>query len=259
MSPPSFGFSILITSAPWSARNIVPKGPAPYCSTARTRTPVKGSTASFSGRSGIASSWHWPFLAMTSGGLPLHELARDHDALELVRAFADREERRVAVVALNVEFLRVAISAVDAHRLEAVLQRRLGREKLRHAGFEIAAPAGVIGVRRRLHQQPRGFGARRHVGELQLDRLVLGDRFAEGPAKLRVPQRLLQTRAREPCTTRRDVGAPELEPVQHLLESAPFRAADQVSGRHPAVDEQHLARVDAAIAELLELAHDIEA
>ncbi len=44
MSPPSFGFSILMTSAPWSARNIVPNGPAPYCSTASTRTPVRGST-----------------------------------------------------------------------------------------------------------------------------------------------------------------------------------------------------------------------
>ena len=40
-SPPSGG-SILMTSAPWSARNMVPKGPAPYCSTVNTRTPARG-------------------------------------------------------------------------------------------------------------------------------------------------------------------------------------------------------------------------
>ena len=39
MSPPSFGFSTLMTSAPRSARYCVPHGPAPYCSTDRTRTP----------------------------------------------------------------------------------------------------------------------------------------------------------------------------------------------------------------------------
>src|SRR3954470_21770853 len=42
-SPPSRRFSILITSAPRSARYTVPAGPAPYCSTARTRVPASGS------------------------------------------------------------------------------------------------------------------------------------------------------------------------------------------------------------------------
>src|SRR5437762_13233600 len=42
MSPPSAGFSILITSAPRSANCIEPYGPAPYCSTAITRKPESG-------------------------------------------------------------------------------------------------------------------------------------------------------------------------------------------------------------------------
>src|SRR5205814_9561382 len=42
MSPPSAGFSILITSAPRSASCIEPYGPAPYCSTAMTRRPESG-------------------------------------------------------------------------------------------------------------------------------------------------------------------------------------------------------------------------
>src|SRR5581483_9956776 len=42
-SPPSAGFSILITSAPRSPRAMLPNGPAPYCSTAMTRSPDSGS------------------------------------------------------------------------------------------------------------------------------------------------------------------------------------------------------------------------
>src|SRR5690606_8727681 len=43
MSPPPARCSILITSAPMSARWHEPYGPAPYCSTARMRRPSKGS------------------------------------------------------------------------------------------------------------------------------------------------------------------------------------------------------------------------
>ena len=41
-SPPSRWFSILITSAPRSARYDVPNGPAPYCSTATMRRRERG-------------------------------------------------------------------------------------------------------------------------------------------------------------------------------------------------------------------------
>src|ERR1043166_3010094 len=46
MSPPSAGFSILITSAPRSPSSMLPNGPAPYCSTAMMRTPESGSMCS---------------------------------------------------------------------------------------------------------------------------------------------------------------------------------------------------------------------
>src|SRR5262245_24525707 len=153
----------------------------------------------------------------SSGGIPLDQLAGDDDLLQLVGALADREERRVAVVALDVELLGVAVGAVDAHRLEAVLERGFGGEELGHAGFHVATPARVVGARGRLDQQARGLGPRRHVGELQLYRLVLGDRLAEALALLGVAQGFLQAGAGEPRAPRRDVDAPELEPVQHLL------------------------------------------
>src|SRR5687767_13465651 len=113
MSPPSCGFSTLMTSAPWSARNIVPKGPAPYCSIARTRTPASGSMTRASCNRHRKEPADAARSRKRSRRMPLHELARDDDALQLVRTFADREERRVAVVALEVELLRIAVGAVD--------------------------------------------------------------------------------------------------------------------------------------------------
>src|SRR3546814_8640447 len=47
--------------------------------------------------------------------IPLHELARDDDTLQFVGALADAEQRRVAIVALDVEFLGVTIEIGRAH------------------------------------------------------------------------------------------------------------------------------------------------
>src|SRR5204863_9493893 len=69
-------------------------------------------------------------------GVTLQQPPGDHELLDLVRALADQQQRRVAVVALGPELRRVAVSPVDAHRVEGVLLRRLGREVLRHPGLE---------------------------------------------------------------------------------------------------------------------------
>src|SRR6266851_21275 len=45
MSPPTAGSSTLMTSAPMSDKKSVPNGPAPYCSTALTRTPRSGASS----------------------------------------------------------------------------------------------------------------------------------------------------------------------------------------------------------------------
>src|SRR5262245_14891954 len=116
-----------------------------------------------------------PASAVALRGMPLHELPRDDDALQLVRALPDREQRRIAVVALDVDLLRVAVRAVYAHRLQAVLERGLGGEELGHPGLHVATHPRVVGARGGLDQQARGFDARRHVRELDLYRLVLGD------------------------------------------------------------------------------------
>src|SRR5215208_7228160 len=46
--------------------------------------------------------------------VPLQELAADDHALDLRGALADQQQRRVAVEALDLVFLRVAVAAMDA-------------------------------------------------------------------------------------------------------------------------------------------------
>ncbi|MFO1427810.1 MAG: hypothetical protein U1F11_12735 [Steroidobacteraceae bacterium] len=74
-------------------------------------------------------------------------------------ALADAHQRRIAVEALDVEVGRVAVAAEDAHRLEAVLDARLGGEQLGHAGLEVAALARVVLARGLLDQQARCLDA----------------------------------------------------------------------------------------------------
>src|SRR5215472_16049621 len=119
-------------------------------------------------------------------GVPLDPLPRDDDALHLVGALADAGERRVAVQPLDVVLLGIAVGAMDTHRFDTVLQRRLGSEVLGHAGLEVAALAAIEGIGGVERQEPRGAGAGRHLAELELDRLVLADRLAEGLADLRI-------------------------------------------------------------------------
>src|SRR5918997_1253830 len=130
--------------------------------------------------------------AANSDLVALQELAPDDHPLDLRRALADQQQRRVAVEALDLVLLRVAIAAVDAEALLDAEAAGLGGEQLRHAGLELGALAGVLQPRGLAGQQAGGLDLGRHVGELELDRLVLGDRLAERLALLRVTQRELQ-------------------------------------------------------------------
>ena len=127
----------------------------------------------------------------------------DHKPLDLVGALADDHERGVAVVALDAELLRVAVAAEDAHRLERHLLAGLGGEQLRHAGLEVAALAAVLHGGRPAGEEARRLDLGRHVGELQLDRLVLADRLAEGRPLLRVADRVLEGGLRDADGARR--------------------------------------------------------
>src|SRR5262245_13165968 len=190
--------------------------------------------------------------------VPLDELPRDDDPLHLVRPLADAEERRVAKQALDRELLRVAVAAVDPHRLGRVLERGLGGEVLRHPGFHVAAAPAVVGLRRGLGEEPRRLRAGRHLAELELDRLVLADRLAERLAELRIAHRLVERALRDADAACGDVDPAELEPAHREIEALPL-LADQVGRGDLEVLEHKLCRVDALVAELLELPRRLEA
>src|SRR6185437_4483311 len=169
-------------------------------------------------------------------------LARDDDALHLVRALPNARERGITVEALDVVLLRVAVGAVNAHRFRRILERRFRGEELRHAGFEIAAFAAVERLRRIEREQPCGARPRRHVRELQLDRLMIADRLAEGLATLGVARRERERALRDADPPRRDVDAAELEPARGLVEALAFPLADQIVRRDAIVLEDELGR-----------------
>src|SRR5215469_4843562 len=80
MSPPSAGFSILMISAPRSANCIEPYGPAPYCSTAMTRSPERtGSMSAYLLKP--HDIWHVRFAAES---VPLARYSLDHPVRALV-------------------------------------------------------------------------------------------------------------------------------------------------------------------------------
>ena len=83
---------------------------------------------------------------------------------------------------------------------------------------------------------------------------MLADRLAEGLAHLRIGEGLIQAGLSDADAPGRHVDAPELHAGEDLLQAPALLAADQVIRRHPAVLEHQRAGVDAAIAELVELA-----
>src|SRR5207302_9105313 len=135
-------------------------------------------------------------LAMT-----LDELAGDERALDLVGALADDHQRRVTVVALDVEPGEHPGLAVGAQRDHRGLVGRLRGDQLGHARLEIAALATVLQAGRPVGDDPRRLDA---GGEIGQDRW----RLAGGA---RVRQRAVGRRLGDTDAAGGDVDAPGLE------------------------------------------------
>src|SRR3954452_21652364 len=189
----------LVTFGPGTSTRNSWTSPRPRSSSSKTSlSPASAGTSCWKSTMAF-STW-----ALVSGEdtpasdlVALQELAADHHALDLRGALADQQQRRVAVQALDLVFLGVAVAAVDAERVLDALLAGLGREQLRHPGLDVRALARVLHARGLEHQQPRRLDLGGHVGELELDRLVLGDRLAERPPLLRVAQPQLQRSLRD--------------------------------------------------------------
>src|SRR4051794_5445641 len=183
---------------------------------------------------------------------PQQRAADDH-ALDLRRALADQQQRRVAVQALDLVLLGVPVAPVDAERVLDDLLAGLGGEQLRHAGLEVRALAGVLHPRGLEREQAGGLDLGGHVGELELDRLVLRDRLAERRALLRVAQGEFERALADAHAARGDVHAADLERVHHLREA--LVQAGLLTAQHGrAVDleavEHQLGGLDALVTQL---------
>src|SRR6476646_4136732 len=92
---------------------------------------------------------------------------RNHEALDLRRAFVNLEQLRVAHQLLDWVLLDVAVAAEDLHRIGRHLHCRVGGEALRERRVErgLAAVALVEHPRGLPREQPRRLDLGRHVGD----------------------------------------------------------------------------------------------
>src|SRR3954471_4169478 len=194
--------------------------------------------------------------------VPLQELLPDHHALDLRGSLADQQQRRVAVEALDLVLLRVAVAAVDAEAFFDAVLAGLRGEELGHPGLEVGALAGVLHPRCFAGDEAGGLELGRHIGELELDRLVGGNRLAEGLPFLAVAEGQLQRPLSDADAAGGDVDAADLERVHHLdkaLADAGLLAAEHALRRTLVAVVDELGRLDALVAHLLDLRRHVEA
>ena len=171
----------------------------------------------------------------------LEQALRDDGPLDLVRALADDHQRRVAVVAFDVQGGERAGAAVEAQRLDGDLLGRLGREELRHPRFEIAPLAAVLHRGRPRGEESSGAKLRRHVGD---------GGWGVGAGASEMGDRVVVGSLRDADGPRGDVDPSGLEPSHHVLEATALDPAHQICRRHRALLEDQLGGVDALVAEL---------
>ena len=176
--------------------------------------------------------------------MPLEQPPRDDQLLDLVRALADEEQRRVAVVPLGTVLERVAVAAVDAHAVERVVLRRLGREVLRHPGLEVGALArGLL-----LAPPARSAGAPPRCcvaicASISCTAWCWPIGLPNASRSLRVAERVVERRLRDADAARGDVDAADLDPAHEVLEALadPVLAAEDARGGRAEAVEHELA------------------
>ena len=138
--------------------------------------------------------------------------APDQDLLHLGRALVDLAHAHVAVDALHREVADVAVAAEHldrraAHALRPSRWRRAWPSPLPSGtGWPASFRLAAWWINWRAASMLRG-----HVGQLELHRLVVEDRLAEGHALLAVGQRRVEGGARHAHALRRDADAPALQ------------------------------------------------
>src|SRR5215469_2072018 len=164
--------------------------------------------------------------------IPLQQLAGDYQALDLAGSLADEHKGRVTVIALDVELFGVAKAPMNAHRFERDFLAHLGGKGFSHTNYQVAALAPVFFLRGLLEQEARRLDLSRHIRQLELDGLVLGNRLAKGGALLRVFDGVVKCRLGHTHRPRSYINTPDLQPAHNMLKSLAFAASKQAGSRH---------------------------
>ena len=190
--------------------------------------------------------------AFGSDGVTFEQAAGDHEALYLVRALTDDHEGSVTVITFDRKLGRVAVAAVDAHRLGGDLEGSLGREQLGHPRFHVGPLARGQLVGRRSGEEAGRLQLGAHVGQLELDRLVAGDGHAEGLPLLGVTNGRVERGAGNTTSPGRDVDPSQLERAEDERQAAAQAVGTTEHGRrgNAVAVVGHLHRLDALVAEL---------
>src|SRR3984885_7832423 len=166
----------------------------------------------------------------------LEQVARDRSALDLVGALEDAEQPQFAVPPLDRQFLRVAHPAVD---LEHPVDHLVG-----HDGTGELGDRGCMPVVDAVLQLPGGVQCQPldrldldvRVGDLPLDRLVVGNGVPHGHPVLGVLDRHAEHPLRGPDRPGGDHVAPVADPLHGEVEAVPELTED-VALRYPDVLE----------------------
>src|SRR5262245_7267372 len=166
----------------------------------------------------------------------LENLTGDHMALDLVGALEDAGHTRVAIHAFKWQLAREAHAAVDLDRLVDHLRGHLGAIELDYARLECRALAAVDLLRAVIYNLLHRIDFHRHVGQLKLNRLEIGDRAAELLAFDRILERQLIGLLGRAEARRAQSAAPDILRLHRDRKAAADRA-EHICGGHAAVLE----------------------
>ena len=134
----------------------------------------------------------------------------------------------------------------------------LAGEQLGHAGFQVDTLAAVFFGGGVINQQTRCLNLGGHVGDFELNSLVLADRLSKGFALLDVSHRGVQGGLRYANGPSCYIDASGFQPAHHLAETNVFIPADEVLGRNAIIFEEQFAGVRAPVSQLVQVPPDFE-
>ena len=156
----------------------------------------------------------------------------DDLGLDLRRAFENIEDAGITEHPRDRIFQGVTIAAVDLQGVVRVRPGNAGGQQFRHAGLDVAAPAGIFLPGREVVELTGDHGLDRHPGELPRNPGEIEDQLAELRPLLGVGEAQFQGILGDTDGPCRGLDAGGLESRHQLLETLALLAAQQLAFRN---------------------------